>query len=146
MMLHNPLLTLSQCGCLWLAARIGGSVATKFRQPRVLGELLAGILLGPSLVGYFFPSYLQTLFPPNGLDGLRTISEIGLILFMFYTGFEINIQRLRGMRKSAFFSSLLGVAIPLTVGFALGADMGKIVEVSGIRNEGQMEARQLVTA
>ena len=64
-------------------------------QPPVMGEMVAGIVLGPSVLGWLYPPALPFLFPPTSLETLRQLSQIGVVLFMFIVGTEVNIRLVR---------------------------------------------------
>src|SRR5438309_8180621 len=76
------------------AARLLGVVFRKIGQPQVVGEMLAGILLGPSLLGWLAPDFSAALFPAASLGLLNAVSQLGLILFMFLVGLELNAKEL----------------------------------------------------
>ena len=102
-----------------IAARLLGFVFKKIGQPAVIGEILAGILLGPSLVGHYFPEFFNTLFPKNSLNNLQTISNIGLILFMFVVGMELDMKVLRSKLKESLVISQAGIVFPFVLGMGL---------------------------
>src|SRR5690606_6373697 len=82
--LQHPLaLLLAQIVTIILVARLFGWICTKIGQPTVVGEMIAGIVLGPSLIGTYFPELSATLFPVQSLSNLQFLSQIGLILFMY---------------------------------------------------------------
>ncbi|MEO3760531.1 cation:proton antiporter [Mycobacterium sp. B14F4] len=100
-----------------VVARLFGRVARMFRQPTVIGEIVAGIALGPSLLG-LLPGHLDTLlFPPDVLPYLKILAQLGLVLFMFIVGLELDVALIRGRQRRAGTISLLSVVVP----FALGA-------------------------
>src|SRR5207342_2625998 len=78
-----------------ISARILGEVFRKFKQPAVIGEILAGVILGPSLVGHFFPHFFESVctaekgVPYKAFDGL---AQIGIIMLMFIAGFEVDLK------------------------------------------------------
>jgi Kef-type K+ transport system membrane component KefB len=78
---------------LWLG--FFGWVFKKIGQPTVIGEIIAGIVLGPSLLGMYFPGFSAALFPVESLGNLKFLSQIGLILFMFVIGMELDIKVLK---------------------------------------------------
>ncbi len=94
--LHNlshPLaILLLQITTIIVVARMFGWVCKKIRQPAVIGEIIAGIFLGPSFVGYYFPEFSSFLFPDHSLGNLQFLSQIGLILFMFVIGMELDLS------------------------------------------------------
>lgn len=101
------------------AARIMAALFRLIRQPAVMGEMAAGILLGPSLLGRLAPDVMHALFPPNGLGPLFALSQVGLVLFMFLIGLEVNLGTLRSQAKRAVAASLTSVAAPLILGAAM---------------------------
>jgi len=113
---------LIQFTLLFVAARVLGDVMKRLGQATVIGELLAGILLGPSLLGHVAPAAYRLLFPPDPLADhlLEAVAWIGLILLLLYTGLETDLDILRRIGRTAVSVSWLGVAIPLISGFALG--------------------------
>jgi Kef-type K+ transport system membrane component KefB len=100
-------------------ARALGWVFEKLHQPRVVGEMCAGILLGPSLLGWLAPPAFVLLFPPEGLASLYVLSQIGLLLFMFQVGLGLDSQELRKMGRSVVIISCSSVLVPLVAGSAL---------------------------
>ncbi len=96
-----------------------GSLARKFNQPAILGELIGGIVLGPTVVGYIFPDMHHYFFESskNALIAREGVVKLGLLFFLFVAGMEINVDQLRGKGRSVFFTSLLGIFIPFTLGF-----------------------------
>jgi Kef-type K+ transport system membrane component KefB len=102
-MVHNfndPLaILLAQIVMIILTARVFGWFSKKIGQPTVIGEIIAGIVLGPSLVGMYFPEFSAALFPEESLGNLKFLSQIGLILFMFVIGMELDIKVLKNKAK-----------------------------------------------
>jgi len=88
-------------------------------QARVVGEIFAGILIGPSVFGRLAPNLFDCLFPPASLSSLEALSNFGLILFLFLVGSELNYDHLRQQRKTAFFSCLTSILLPF--GLALSS-------------------------
>ena len=86
-------------------------------QPLVIAEVLAGILLGPSLLGWLSPTTLQTLFPASSIPVLQMLSQVGLILFMFLIGLELDPRLLKGHGHASVVISHTSIIVP----FALGA-------------------------
>src|SRR5215217_6260581 len=94
--LQHPLaILLAQIVTIILVARLFGWIFRKIGQPSVIGEMIAGIVLGPSLVGMYFPEFSATLFPAASLGNLQFLSQIGLILFMFVIGMELDLKVLK---------------------------------------------------
>ncbi len=99
--------------------RMLGSLFKKIGQPAVIGETVAGIILGPSLLGLLFPNAFHFIFPPESLPNLRFLSQIGLILFMFIVGMELDTKLLRKQAFKALIISHASILIPFTLGIAL---------------------------
>lgn len=102
-----------------ITSRIFGYFFKKIGQPTVMGEILAGIFLGPSILGTIFPEYLQTIFPPGSLDTMRILSQIGLILFMFVVGMELDLDILKTKARTAVTISNASIIIPFSLGVLL---------------------------
>ncbi len=101
-------------------ARIFGFIfSRKLNQPSVMGEIVAGILLGPSLLGHYFPEIMGALFPPTSLPNLSTFSQIGLILFMFIIGMELDMKILKNKAHSAVVISHASIIFPFLLGMIL---------------------------
>ncbi|MBX9923770.1 MAG: cation:proton antiporter [Rhabdochlamydiaceae bacterium] len=90
------------------SARVLGELAARFQVPAVLGEMLAGVLIGPSLLGWIAPS-----------DQLALLSEVGVVLLLFEVGMETDISKLQAAGKKALLVAFLGVILPFTFGFTL---------------------------
>ena len=88
-------------------------------QPPVMGEMVAGIVLGPSVLGLLFPGAVSFLFPESSLLTLRLLSQIGVVLFMFVVGMELNIQHLREKGTSAVMISHASIIVPFLLGAGL---------------------------
>jgi Kef-type K+ transport system membrane component KefB len=97
-------------------ARLAGWAISKAGQPRVHGEILAGILLGPSLLGLIWPEALAYLFPPEIVGALKVIAQVGLVLFMFLIGLELDLGKLRGQGHRAVVISQASILVPLVLG------------------------------
>src|ERR1700678_2355706 len=100
-------------------AKLAGELMQKLGQPSVLGEILAGILLGPTLLGHFRPQIYAALFPSTGSMPivLETVSTIGVVLFLLTAGLEIDLRSIFRQGKSALLVSFFGVAFPFGAGF-----------------------------
>ena len=84
-----------------------------------MGEMIAGIVLGPSVLGLIYPQALAFLFPASSLETLRLLSQIGVVLFMFIVGMEVNIQHLREKGSAAVMISHASIIVPFLLGTAL---------------------------
>lgn len=122
-MVHNlqhPLaILLAQIVTIILVARLFGWFFRKIGQPSVIGEMIAGIVLGPSLVGMYFPEFSAALFPKESLGNLQFLSQIGLILFMFVIGMELDLKVLKNKAHDAVVISHASIVIPFALGLSL---------------------------
>jgi Kef-type K+ transport system membrane component KefB len=112
-------LLIAQIATILIVARLVGWLFRKLHQPRVIGEMVAGILLGPSLLGWVAPSVSAALFPPASLGHLSSLSQLGLMLFMFLIGVELDLERLRKLGHAATIISLVSIIVPFVSGFLL---------------------------
>lgn len=121
--LHNithPLaILLAQIVAIVFVSRLFAWIFRKIGQPSVIGEIVAGIVLGPSLVGLFFPEFTAFLFPAQSLGNLQFLSQIGLILFMFIVGMEIDVNVLKNKAHDAVVISHASIIIPFSLGMGL---------------------------
>ena len=118
--LQHPLaLLLAQIITIIIVARILGWFCQKIGQPTVIGEILAGIVLGPSLIGLFYPEFSKVLFPVQSLGNLQFLSQIGLILFMFMVGMELDLKTLKNKAHDAIVISHASIIIPFALGMGL---------------------------
>ncbi|RMZ59136.1 cation/H(+) antiporter [Chryseobacterium nematophagum] len=118
--LHHPLaLLLAQIVTIILTARFFGWICIKLKQPSVIGEMIAGIILGPSLLGMYFPEFSAFLFPKESLGNLQFLSQIGLILFMYIVGMELDLSVLRKKAHDAVVISHASIIIPFALGIGL---------------------------
>ncbi len=116
---HPLAILLAQIVTIILFARLLGWVCKRIGQPTVIGEIAAGIMLGPSLVGRSLPNVSAELFPPESLGNLQFLSQIGLILFMFVVGMELDLKVLRNRAKDAVLVSHASIVIPFVLGVGL---------------------------
>lgn len=105
-------------GVIVLACFCFGKLLEPLGQPKVIGEILAGILLGPSLLGWLWPSASNALFGADQRGTLSALSQIGLIVFMFLVGVEFDIKVIRGRRKAVVVVGHAGIAVSFA--FAVG--------------------------
>ncbi|MGL5787805.1 MAG: cation:proton antiporter [Bacteroidales bacterium] len=122
--LHHELaapltILLLQIIVILIASRMVGYLFGKIGQPMVIGEIIAGILLGPSLLGKYFPDAFHFLFNPDSLGGLDALSKIGLILFMFIIGMELDLSVLRKKVNQTLFISHASILFPFFLGMLL---------------------------
>lgn len=116
---HPLAMLLLQIIAIILVARLFGWVFKKLRQPTVIGEIIAGIALGPSLLGLYLPEVSAALFPPASLGNLQFLSQIGLILFMFVIGMELDLKVLRTKASDAVVVSHASIIFPFALGMGL---------------------------
>ena len=110
---------LASISIMLLASRMFAEFGRKIKLPVVMGEMILGILLGPSLFGYFFPSTFSTLFPETGnvAVSLNAITQISVIMLLFVAGMEMQLPVVLKQGRLALFTSLTSLAIPFTMGF-----------------------------
>jgi Kef-type K+ transport system membrane component KefB len=116
---------LLQFAVILAACKLVGWLARKIGQPQVVGEMIAGILLGPSVLGYFFPESQAALFPEATKGVLFANATLGLSLYMFLVGVEFNPTLLRGRKKTALAISVAGMLAPFAAGALLAPPMLK---------------------
>jgi Kef-type K+ transport system membrane component KefB/nucleotide-binding universal stress UspA family protein len=116
---------LIQFTLLFVVARILADIMKRLGQATVIGELLAGLVLGPTLLGHIAPGIFRLLFPADPLSDhlLEALAWLGVILLLLYTGLETDLTVLRGIGGAAVAVSTLGIALPWASGFALGWEM-----------------------
>ncbi|HEU4391102.1 MAG TPA: cation:proton antiporter, partial [Blastocatellia bacterium] len=117
---QSTAILLAQICVIMLLARLIGSLAEKIRQPRVIGEIVAGILLGPSLLGWLTPGPSGFLFPQPSFGVLNALSQLGVVFFMFMVGLELNVKALHKLGHVAVLVSHTSIIVPLALGAALG--------------------------
>jgi Kef-type K+ transport system membrane component KefB/nucleotide-binding universal stress UspA family protein len=100
-------------------SRLVGLGFRGLRQPLVIGEIVAGIMLGPSLFGLVAPDWSAALFPPETVPFLNVLSQIGLIFFMFLIGLELNPKYLQGQIQTAILTSHVSIVVPFSLGTIL---------------------------
>lgn len=111
-------LLLADLALIILLARLFGAVAKRLGQPAVIGEIVAGIALGPTLL---HGAVMASLFPAPLLPALGSLANLGLVLFMFLVGYELDIRLIRGRERVAASVSLTSIILPMTLGIGLGA-------------------------
>jgi Kef-type K+ transport system membrane component KefB len=115
--LRAPLsLLLVQLILIVLLARIFGALAWRAGQPAVIGEMVAGLVLGPSVLGSLWPDFFQFVFPAGSLGALRLLSQVGVILFMFLVGMELDLPQARRHANTALMVSHVSMIFPCFLG------------------------------
>ena len=104
-----------QIAVILAACRMMGSLFKNMHQPRVVGEMFAGILLGPSLLGWIAPHFSAYLFPAASLGFLNALSEVGVVIFMFLVGLGINPKELKKQGHAAILTSHVSITAPFVL-------------------------------
>jgi Kef-type K+ transport system membrane component KefB len=109
-------------GVLLLAARVLGELARVVNLPAVLGELLAGVLLGPTILGALAPTVFEGLFPstPGFTTALQAVTTLGITLFLMVAGIEVDLSSILRQGKASVIISIFGMVIPFAIGFGSG--------------------------
>jgi Kef-type K+ transport system membrane component KefB len=115
--LSDLVLVLVQIGAILIVSRTLGVVTRWLQQPLVIAEVLAGIMLGPSVLGLVWPDAMNTLFPQSSFAVLKMLSQVGLVLFMFLVGLELDPKLMKGKTHSSVAISHTSIVVP----FGLGA-------------------------
>ncbi len=132
-LIHGPLpLFLVQAVLIIAASRTIGVMTRRARQPMVIAEIVAGILLGPSLLGWLWPDLEATLFPASGMPLLSLLSQIGLILFMFLVGLEFDVKLLRGRGHTAVAISHTSIVVPFVLGLLFATRVYESLAPAGV--------------
>jgi Kef-type K+ transport system membrane component KefB len=126
------LIILQSCVII-VAARLVGALARRIGQPAVIAEVIAGILLGPSLLGRVAPHLEAALFREASLPGLSLLSQVGLVFFMFLIGLELDPKLLRGRGASSFAISAAGILVPFTLGALCALEIFATQAAPGVR-------------
>ena len=118
--LRSPIaILLLQIIVIIIVARLFGAVFRRIGQPPVMGEMVAGIALGPSVLGLLSPVAMNFLFPAFSLPTLGVLSQIGVVLFMFVVGMEVDVEHLREKASAAVMVSHASIIVPFLLGAAL---------------------------
>src|SRR5437588_6117245 len=110
---------LLQLRVILLVVQLFGSLSKHLGQQWVIGEILAGLALGPSLLGMLWPGFKMQLFPVGTLPTLQTLGDIGLILYMFSLGARLDTHLMLTQRRKAIVTSLGSILCPLCLGGTL---------------------------
>jgi len=109
---------LAQIAAILVVSRALGVITRGLGQPLVIAEVMAGILLGPSLLGWLWPEAMAALFPKESLSVLQRLSELGLVLFMFLVGLELDPKLLKGRTQASVAISHASIVLPFSLGAA----------------------------
>jgi Kef-type K+ transport system membrane component KefB/nucleotide-binding universal stress UspA family protein len=115
-------LFIAEIGLLLLVGRLLGEAAQRIGQPPVMGQLIAGVMLGPSLFGLVSPSAQHALFPPDAAQQsmLDAVSQLGILMLLLLTGMETDLPLVRRVGRAAVTVAIAGVTLPFVCGFVLG--------------------------
>ncbi|MBD3286177.1 sodium:proton antiporter, partial [candidate division WOR-3 bacterium] len=118
---HNLLVFLIQLVALLFAAKAAGELFRKLKQPALVGEILVGIIFGPTILGRFLPGVHGWLFPDTALQHsmLETVSWLGVLFLLLVTGFEVETGSLFRHRRPTLSIGVIGVIVPLILGVGL---------------------------
>jgi Kef-type K+ transport system membrane component KefB len=126
---HTVMVFLLQLILLLGLARLLGSLAERVRMPAVAGELLTGVLLGPSLLGHLMPHYASWLLPggPGQIGLVDAVGQLGVLLLVAFTGSHLDLGMVRERGAAAAYISVSGLALPLGLGIATGFLLPRVV-------------------
>src|SRR5262245_26924780 len=128
----NLLILVLHVTVILFASRLTGMLFKKIRQPQVIGEMVAGILLGPSLLGWVAPEISRFICPPSSLGYLNALSQIGLVFFMFVVGISVNPKELKELGHAAVLTSHVSIVTPFCLGGALALFLYPRLATAGI--------------
>jgi Kef-type K+ transport system membrane component KefB/nucleotide-binding universal stress UspA family protein len=119
---HSEMIFFLQLGLLLVVGRAMGEAAQRIGQPAVMGQLIGGLVLGPSVFGLLWPEAQQTIFPasPEQKSMIGAVSQLGILMLLLVTGMETDLKLVRRVGRAAIMVSMAGVALPFICGFALG--------------------------
>src|SRR5438477_10142601 len=115
------MILLFQVAVVLALSRLARRLFLPLGQPAVMGEMVAGLLLGPSFFGWIAPRASQLLFAPSSLAPLNALSQIGLVLFMFLVGLQLPAHNVSARRRLAAVTSATSIVVPFGLGVLLAA-------------------------
>jgi Kef-type K+ transport system membrane component KefB len=129
-LLYHVLLALA---VVVIVGHVLGRLVAAIGQPPVIGEVLSGILLGPSLLGRLLPGTESYLFPEDGRPALGVVAQLGVVLYMFVVGLEFDASSLRQRAAPFVFTSLASIAVPFALGLGLSFAIYQSYAPGGVR-------------
>lgn len=117
--MHSLFTLVLQVMVVLVVCRVSGTLFQRIHQPCVVGEMFAGIVLGPSLLGWVAPRFSAYLFPASSLGYLNALSQVGIIIFMFLVGLAINPRELKSQGRSAVLTSHVSITAPFVLACCL---------------------------
>ncbi|MBD2454830.1 cation:proton antiporter [Nostoc sp. FACHB-87] len=130
--MHTVILVLIEVLIVIGLSRLIGLAFKSIKQPLVIGEIVAGIMLGPSLFGLVAPHVAASLFPPETIPFLNVLSQVGLIFFMFLIGLELNPKYLSGNLQAAILTSNVSIIVPFSLATVLSLLLYPLVSNAGV--------------
>jgi Kef-type K+ transport system membrane component KefB/nucleotide-binding universal stress UspA family protein len=119
---NSEAIFIAELGLLLVVGRLMGEAAQRLGQPAVMGQLIGGLLLGPSVLGLIWPAAQHALFPgtPEQKSMINAVSQLGILMLLLLTGMETDLQLVKRVGRAAVTVAATGVALPFICGFALG--------------------------
>jgi Kef-type K+ transport system membrane component KefB/nucleotide-binding universal stress UspA family protein len=119
---HMVAIFLIEIVLMLFLGRLLGEVMQRFGQPAVMGQLVAGVILGPSIFGHFLPGVYNSVFPdvPSQKKMIDAVSQLGILMLLLLTGMETDLKLVNKMRRMAFLTSISGIVVPFACGYVLG--------------------------
>ena len=119
---NSEAIFIAELGLLLLVGRLMGEAAQRIGQPAVMGQLIGGLLLGPSLFGWVWPAAQHAIFPSGAEQKsmIQAVAQLGVLMLLLLTGMETDLQLVRRVGRAAVTVAAAGVAVPFICGFALG--------------------------
>src|SRR5262249_26130319 len=117
---HKVTIFFIQVALLITVGRLLGEFLQRIGQPPVMGQIIGGIVLGPSIFGAIAPDLQHTIFASTGREMLKAVSELGILMLLLLTGMETDLALVKRVKHNAAFTSAGGIVIPFILGYALG--------------------------
>ncbi|UXE66140.1 MAG: cation:proton antiporter [Chryseotalea sp. WA131a] len=118
---HEVMVLLVQLSTMLLMGRLFAEIARRLKQPAVVGELIAGIIIGPTVLGMIEPLWFETLFPPSATSGvvLAGFVQVAVVMLLFIAGLEVDLHIVWQQGRQSILTSLFGLVVPFLFGFTL---------------------------